>query len=132
MDKLPEQLYGEIVVTMNHPEGNIATIFFDVVPRYTLSPKPLYLYRMKPGEPQKATIKIINNYKNDIQIESTSSKENTMKLINQKKDGFDFELEVEMTPPPIRDGAIRFNDIFYINLENGEQLALKCTGYYAD
>jgi len=132
IDKLPEQMYGEIVVKMNHPEGNIATIFFDVVPKYTLSPKPLYLYRMQEGESQKATIKIINNYKDDIEIESTSSKENTIKLVNKKKDEFDYELQVEVTPPPITDGEIRFNDIFYINLSNGEQLALKCTGYYED
>ncbi|MBN2590583.1 MAG: DUF1573 domain-containing protein [Sedimentisphaerales bacterium] len=130
MEKLPEQMYGEISVKMNHPEGNIATIFFDVVPKYTLSPKPLYFHRMKANEPKKETIKIINNYKDDIEIESTSSKEKCVKLIEYKKNGFDYELEVEMTLPPAAEDAIKFVDIFYINLTNGEQLAVTCTGYY--
>ena len=39
MDKLPEQLYGEISVSMNHSAGTVATVFFDVVPKYTLVPK---------------------------------------------------------------------------------------------
>lgn len=130
LDKLPEQMYGEIRVKMNHPEGNIATISFDVVPKYTLSPKPLYILNIKDNKPQRATIKIINNYKDDIEIESTSSQENYVKLIDSKKIRFDYELEVEVTPPPAKEGTIKFTDIFYINLTNGEQIALTCRGYY--
>lgn len=130
-DKIPEQMYGEINVSMNHPEGTIATIFFDVVPKYTLSPKPLYIFHMKENVPQIATVKIINNYKDDIEIKSTSSREGTVKLIDsEKKNGFDYELQVEITPPPATKDSLRFTDIFYINLTSGEQLALTCTGYY--
>ncbi len=130
MTKFPENMFGEINVQMNHPEGNIATIFFDVVPKYTVSPKPLYMHRMKANVPQKQIIKIINNYKDNVEIKSTSSKENYVKLINSKKDGFDYELEIEMTAPPAAEDVIKFTDIFYINLSNGEQLAVTCTGYY--
>ena len=130
MDKLAENIHGEINVKMNHPEGNIAKIYFDVIQKFTLSPKPLYMHRMIENEPKKDTIKIFNNYKEDIEIESTSSKENTIKLIDTKKDGFDYELTIEVTPPKKKDDVIKFVDIFYINLTNGEQLALNCTGYY--
>ena len=82
------------------------------------------------NEPKEETIRILNNYKNDIEIESTSSKENTVKLIDTKKEGFDYELTVEVTPPPKKDDVIKFTDIFYINLTNGDQLALNCTGFY--
>ena len=53
-----------------------------------------------------------------------------MKLISSVKDGFDYMLEVEVTPPQSKDDTIKFTDIFYINLKNGEQLAVPCTGYY--
>ena len=123
-------MFGEIKVQMNHPEVNIATIFFDVVPKYTVSPQLLYIHSMKANEPKKQIIKIINNYKDDVEIESTTSKEKHVKLISSKKNGSDFELEVEMTTPPAAEDVIKYTDIFYINLSNGEQLAVTCTGYY--
>ncbi len=130
MKKLPEQIYGEISIKMNHPEGDLAKISFDVVPKYTVSPKTLYMHRMKANIPQKQLIKIINNYKDDVEIESATSKENRVKLSESKRNGFDFELEVEMTVPQAAEDVVRFTDIFYINLSNGEQLAVTCMGYY--
>lgn len=130
MEKLPEQMYGEINVKMNHPEGNLATISFDVVPKYTVSPPLLYIHSMKANVPKTQIIKIINNYKDDVEIESTTSKEKRVKLIESKRNGFDFELEVEMTVPQAAEDVIKCTDIFYINLSNGEQLAVTCTGYY--
>ena len=130
MEKLPEQMYGEVSILMNHPEGTLATIFFDVVPKYTVSPKPMYVLKAKPNVAKKEIIKIINNYKEDVEIKSTSSKEQYITLLNSKKDGFDYELEVEVIPPKAEDGAARFTDIFYVDFTNGEQLAINCTGYY--
>ena len=115
---------------MNHPEADFGAVFFDVIPKYSLSPKPLYVFHLKENEPHKEKIKIINNYKEDLEIESTTSKNNTVKMIDFNKVQDDYEMNIEITPPPITDGKRRFTDIFYINLKGGEQLALNCTGYY--
>ncbi len=130
LKKLPDQLYGQIDISMDHPNGNFANIPFNIVPKYNLSPKPLYLFDMKENEPRKEKIKLINNYKKDIKIVSTSSKENTIRMIDYNKINDDYEINVEITPPPATKGELRFNDIFYINLDDGEQLALNCMGYY--
>ena len=130
MDKLTDQMYGEIDVSMNHPQGDIATVFFDVLPKYSLSVRQVVLFRMKENVPQTQKITIKNNYKQEDDIESTSSKENTTKLIDYKKTEEGYELNIEITPPPTPRGDSRFSDIFYINLKSGEQLALPVYGYY--
>lgn len=129
-DKLPEQLYGQIDVSMNHPQGDIATIFFEVVPKYTLSPKPLYVFHLQENKVVNETIKVINNYKKDFEIESVSSKDNTIKMVDAKKTGDDYEINIEITPPTTPKGERRFTDVIYINLNDGEQLALNFIGYY--
>ena len=129
-DKIPQQMSGEIDILMNHPQGDFAAIFFSVVPKYDFARKPLIVWDLMPNEPVKKTIKIINNYKEDIQIESTSSKENTVKMIDYKKlENGDCEVNIEITPPSKGDKD-RINDIFYINLKGGDQLALNCMEYY--
>jgi hypothetical protein len=130
MEKLTDQMYGELNISMNHPQGDLATIFFDVVPKYSLSPKQLVVFRMKENVPQTQTIKIIDNYKQEDEIEDTSSRDNTIKLIDYKKTEEGYELNIEVTPPPTPQGEQRFSDIFYINLKSGEQLALTFHGYY--
>jgi hypothetical protein len=132
MDKLTDQMYGELNVLMNHPQGDLATIYFNVVPKYSLSPRQLVVFRMKENVPQTETIKIINNYKQEDDIESTSSKENTIKLIDYKKTEEGYELNIEIIPPSTTKGNPRFSDIFYINLKSGEQLALTFLGYYGN
>ncbi len=129
-DKLPENMYGELDVSMNHPQGDIATILFDVVPKYSLSPMPLYVFHLKENKPSNETIKIINNYKGEIEIDSLSSKNNTIKMVDYKKTGDDYEVNLEITPPAKSKGEMRFTDIIYINLKGGEQLALNFIGYY--
>ena len=51
-------------------------------------------------------------------------------MIDYNKINDDYEINVEIIPPPATKGELRFNDIFYINLDDGEQLALNCMGYY--
>ena len=130
MEKLPDQLNGEIDVSMNHPQGDFAAIFFNVVPKYSLSPKPLYVFHLKENVPHTEKVRVINNYHQDIEIDSTSSKENTIKMVKYDKTDEGLEVTLEITPPPAPEGQGRFSDIFYINLKDGEQLALNFTGYY--
>jgi hypothetical protein len=129
-EKLPEERYGELDVLLNHPEGDQATVSFEVVPKFNLSPKPLWITDVKAGKPTQEKVRLINNYNEKIEIASTSSKENTVKMIDcvTIKDGY--ELTLEITPPKNNNKELRFTDIFYINMKDGEQLALTCMGYY--
>ena len=130
MEKIPESLAGTIDIMMDHPNGNIASIPFNVIPKYEFSPKPVYEFDMKENQPRVITIKLINNYKKDISIVSTSSREKTIELVDYKKTGDDYEINIKITPPPQKNGELRFNDMFYVDLSDGEQLALSCMEYY--
>jgi hypothetical protein len=132
MDKLPEKRYGEINVSMNHPEGNNATIFFNVVPKYTISPNSASFLIDRENKTQTKLVKIINNYEADIEIESTSSREKTVKLIDERKVKNYYELTLEITPPVNAGDSYSFTDIFYISLKSGEQLEIPCKAYYID
>ena len=67
---------------MNHPQGHFATIYFNLVPKYGLTPASIIKYNVKENEPIKETIKIQNNYMGDFEIESTSSAQKTIKMID--------------------------------------------------
>jgi hypothetical protein len=128
MKKIPDETQGIINISLNHPLGDTAIVYFEIVPKYELSPRQIIEFHLKENEPITKQVKIINNYNEPFEIVSTSSKENYMKLIDSKKINNDFELNIEIKPPAVNDKR-RFSDIFYINLSNGEQLALTCTGY---
>lgn len=132
LEKIPKELYGDIDVLSNHPEGNIITVPFEVVPKFSFNPNILIIYKVKANVPQKEKVKLMNNYKENTGIESTSSKENNIKLIDYVtiKDGY--ELNLEITPPKNSKKELRFTDILYMKMKDGEQLALTCIGYYED
>ncbi len=128
-EKLPKELYGVIEVLLNHPEGELADVSFEVVPKFTFSESPLVKY-VKANESIKVKVRLLNNYKENTEIESTSSKEHTVKLIDYATINDGYELNLEITPPKPKNKELRFTDIFYINMKDSEQLALTCIEYY--
>ena len=130
MEKITQNTLGSINIILTHPQGNLAEIPFSVLPKFTVSPKSLVLQKVEQQKPIKHTIKILNNYNTDFEIESTSSQNNTIKLIKTNKVDNGYHLNIEITPP-VTDNNSMFSDVFYINIKGGEQLAISCIGNYA-
>lgn len=132
MARLQKNLKGRIDVTMNHPQGKAATILFDVLPKYTITPPLLIIFNAQPQEPMVRKVTILNNYGKDFEIESVSAKGNTIgvKVLEQRKITNGYQLDVEITPPEKKDST-RFRDVFSISIEGGEKLAVACNGYYS-
>jgi len=130
-EKLQKNLKGRINVSMTHPEGNTASILFDVLPRYKMSPPLIIVFNAEPQTPTLKEISVLNNYKQDFEIESVTSKDNiiSVKVLEKKKITSGYELDLEITPPAKGDG-IKFSDKFEINLGNGEKLSITCNGYF--
>jgi hypothetical protein len=128
-EKLENNPKGSIKIYLTHPETKSANILYSVVPKYSVDPQALILFNAEPQKPIKKTIKVINNYTADFEIASTSSKDNTIKVIDTKKVEDGYQLDIEITPQA-KEGKIRFSDVFYINIKGGEELAVPCTGYY--
>jgi len=129
MEKIQKNTTGEISISMTHPQGTIATIYFSVIPKYAINPKSLYMYDLKANEPRHEKINILNNYSKEMIIESTSSQNNHVKMIDYKPVEGGYEMNLEIIPP-VPDNETRFDDIFVINLAGGEELSLICRGYY--
>lgn len=130
MEKVSQNTSGSINLILTHPQGTLAEIPFSVLPKFTISPRSIVLQKVEQQKPVKHTIKILNNYNIEFEIESTSSQNNTIKVIKTNKVDNGYHLNIEITPP-VTDNKTMFSDVFYINIKGGEQLAISCIGNYA-
>jgi hypothetical protein len=132
IEKLQKNLKGRINISLDHPNGKAAIILFSVLPKYTVNPPLLIIFNAEPNKPIVRKISVLNNYGKDFEIESVSSKNDivAMKLLEQKKLRNGYQLDVEITPPAA-DGKPRFTDEFSLNIKGGENLSIKCNGYYS-
>jgi hypothetical protein len=131
-EKLHENLQGSINMSLTHPEGNTATIHFDVLPKYTISHQSLVFLDPEPEKPMVRKISVLSNYAEDFEIESVSSRGNTIavKILEQKKIRNGYQLDLEITPPAA-EGGTRFTDELSVNIKGGEKLAIRCNGWYS-
>ena len=131
LQKLQENLRGNITLKLTHPECSSITIAFSTLPRFQAKPPMLNLWDPEPQKPVTRKLSIVNNYGEDFEIESTSSKKGMVKVLSQKKvaNGYDFELQI--TPPAATTKLKYFKDAFSVNIKGGEKLEIICTGFYS-
>jgi hypothetical protein len=135
MDKLQQNHKGRIYISMNHPQGKHATLLYSVVPKYTINPPLLIMFNAVPSQPIVRKISVLNNYEKDFAIESLTSKNNivTVEVLKQKKisneSQIGYQLEVAITPPA-EEGKAKFTDQLSLNIKDGEELPIRCNGYY--
>jgi len=133
MENLPKGRSGMVNINLSFPEVDTppekVTIYFRTLSRFSLKPSVLMFFYTKSREPIKRNLWVISNSTEDFEIESTSSKDGHIKVLNKKKVGQRYQLELEITPPP--DEKIwRFSDEFIVNIKGGEQIKLACRGIY--
>jgi len=130
-EKLKKSLKGRVNITLNHPQGKNATILYSVLPKYTVNPPLLILFNAVPEKPIVRTISVLNNYRKDFEIESLSSNSNIVgiEVLEQKKISNGYQLEVAITPPA-DEGKTKFTDQLSLSIKDGEELPIRCNGYY--
>jgi hypothetical protein len=131
IERLQKNPEGRINISTTHPEGGDATIFFEVLPEYTMEPPSILIFNAESGSSVVAKLVLLNNYGHDFEIESVSSMNSTVavNVLRKTKIRNGYRLEVEMTVPP-NTGKGKFTDEFSINLKSGRKLLVKCNGYY--
>ncbi len=129
MEKLNNNLKGYITISLTHPEEKEAKIPFDVLPKFRISPPLIIAFNVEPQKPILRKITVLNNYGGDFEIESASSKDNTVKVLSQKKIRNGYQLEVEIIPPPA-EGKTQFVDVFFVKIKGGNGLGIACRGFY--
>jgi hypothetical protein len=130
IDKLERCERGNIKISLTHPECDSVDVFFDVLPRFVSSPPQIIVFGAKPNQPVVRKISVLNNYREDFEIESTSSKNNTMKVLSQEKLSSGYQFEVQITPPARTDARSLFTDVFRVKIKGDEQLEIACRGFY--
>jgi hypothetical protein len=135
MEKLQNNLKGRIYISMNHPQGKQVTLLYSVVPKYTINPPLLIIFNAVPSQPIVRTISVLNNYEKDFAIDSLTSKNSVVdvKVLEQKKISNEnqrgYQLEVAITPPA-DEGKGKFTDQLSLSIKDGEELPIRCNGYY--
>ena len=66
-----------------------------------------------------------------VSIESTSSKNGYVKVINQSEQDNSCQFQLEIIPPSLTARGLYFRDVFSVNIENGPKLDIAIVGYYA-
>jgi hypothetical protein len=128
--KLREELSGRIEITFTHPETDVFSIPFEVMPRFKINPQSL-IVKAEPGKPATREVWVLSNYDEDFEVESTSSQEGTIKVLSQEKIDNRYKFELEITPPATEKGRKGFfTDTFFVNIKDGERLKIACRMFY--
>ena len=130
MDKLQKTTRGSVYISVSHPDCDGAAIGFDVLSRFTIKPPLLIVFYLDSQKSIQRYVWILNNYGEDFEIESTSSKEGFVKVVSQKKIRTSYQLGLEITPPDL-EGKKKFMDEFFVNIKDGEKLRIVCQGIYS-
>ena len=72
VEKLREELGGRIEITVTHPENDVITIPFEVLPRFKITPPSLIVYKAELEKPVTREVWVLSNYDEDFEVESTS------------------------------------------------------------
>lgn len=131
LEKLRKGLSGVINVSLTHPDFDTVTIVFDVLPKFTMSPPTIVVFDAIPNKPLVRKVWVLNNTGKDFEVESTSSRNNIVKVLGQAKVGTGYQLEVEITPPAIEGDRKTFTDVLSVNIKDGEKLMVSCRGFYS-
>jgi hypothetical protein len=130
IEKAKKSVSGNVQIRLTHPESGTINIPFKMVPRFQLKPGTLSVLKAEGGQPVRREVWILNNYGEDFEIESTSSKSGTIEVLKQEKVGERYKLELEITPPPEEGTRRAWVDELYVQIKDGEKLKITCRGFY--
>ncbi len=130
MELLNKNHKGNVVISLTHPQCDSVTIPFKVLPRFKIEPPSIVIHKVEPQKPVTKEVWILNNYDEDFEVESVSSKEGTMKVLSQEKIDNRYKFELEITPPVAEEQKRLFSDVFFVYVKGGERLHVNCRGFY--
>ncbi|MFZ2146696.1 MAG: DUF1573 domain-containing protein [Sedimentisphaerales bacterium] len=131
MAKLERALNGHIEIGLTHPECKTLTIDLNALPRFTVAPNPVVVHNAEAKRPVTRKVRIQNNYQDDFELESVSSKNGTVKVLSNKRFIDGYELELSITPPATVEQTGVFTDVVFVKVKGGGNLEIPCSGFYS-
>jgi len=130
IEKLKTRANGFIEIQLTHPQCSSVRIPYELLPEFKATPGLISILNAKPQETVKREITLVSNYDEDFEVESTSSKNGYIKVLDQEKAGKAYKFKVEVTPPLANQRSF-FSDTFYVNIKGKDKLVIGCRGYYS-
>jgi hypothetical protein len=122
---------GQIEITTTHPECPTITVPFSALPRFKVDPPAINILSAEPGKVINKELWLLNNYNEDFDIASVTSKENIIKVVAKEKVGNRYKLSLDVLPPKQASNQVRmFTDTLTITIKDGETIEVACRGFY--
>jgi len=131
VEKLKKVSRGRIEIGITHPQCNTVTTLFNMRPRFKINPRSITVREAKPGAPIVRKVQILNNYEENFEIASVSSKKGAVRVLSQERLYNGYELELNITPPAAEATTRVFSDVFFVNIKGAERLEIPCSGFYS-
>jgi hypothetical protein len=131
VNKLGEMNTGTLQIGVDHPKAKQLLVTYNALPMYELRPGRLVIQNAEPNVAVKRQVGVVNNYGQAFEIESIQSSKGLMKVVDQKKDGNNMNLEIEITPAKQEGAARRYiTDELNVKIKDGPTLTVRCSGWY--
>lgn len=130
IEKLKKLLKGSIRINVTHPSSSLVTIPFATKPPFELSRPRFIIQNALPGKYVTKDVWIMSNYDTKVEVESSTSTKKYMEVIGTEPKDNNVKLTIKVTPPQKTDKARSFTDSLKIKLKSGDELIIRCNGYY--
>ncbi len=131
IEKLRKGLRGQVEIGLTHPECKTVSIVFDALAEFKVNPRVVYVREAEPRKPVTKKVWIFSNYGEDFEVESTSSRKGTIKVLTREKVRNGYQFELQITPPAAESKRRVFTDVFSVKIKGGQQLQITCYGIYS-
>jgi len=121
---------GRVEITTTHPECPTITIPFSVLARFKVDPPAINILNAEVNKSVERELWLLNNYSEDFEIASATSKEGVIKVLSQEKIGNRCKFGLAIVPPPTQNPTRMFTDTLTITTKDGEKIEVACRGFY--
>lgn len=122
---------GVVEFTLTHPAAKSISIPFSALTQFKVNPPTIIVFDAEPGKPMiRENVTVLNNYQEDFEIASVTSKTGITKVIKQEQITYGHRFSLEVTPPAAGADQRRFTDEITIAVKDGDILTIRCQGFY--
>jgi hypothetical protein len=108
----------------------LISVPFSVLPRFKVDPSAINVLDAVAKQPVQRELWLLNNYGDDFDVNSVTSRSGIIKLVNKEKLGNRYKFTVEIIPPETSGSARIFTDTLSIDTKDGEKINVACRGFY--
>jgi len=121
---------GRVEITTSHPECPTITIPFSVLARFKVDPPAINILNAEVSKSVERELWLLNNYSEDFEIASATSKEGVIRVASQEKIGNRYKFGLVIVPPATNNPTRMFTDTLTITTKDGEKIEVVCRGFY--